>query len=84
MAPTPTQEAGLIAIFNAFVTAGYATQAELTSTFQQLRLEQQLRALQSQAANLRTQYAVDTSEYNDALAASQAAQAAKQSEIDAL
>ncbi len=84
MALTPTEEAGLRVIFNSFVAAGYTQPAQVTAMLTKLKLEQELRALQSQATNLRADFAGDTAAFNDALTALQAAQAAKQAEIDAL
>ncbi|MCB0245750.1 MAG: hypothetical protein KDI12_20220 [Anaerolineae bacterium] len=84
MAFTPTEEAGLRVIFNSFVAANYTTPQQVTAMLTRLKLEQELRALESQENNLRAAYAGDTAEFNDALTALNAAQAAKQAEIDAL
>jgi hypothetical protein len=84
MAFTPTEEAGLKAILTAFTAGGFTTQAQLTAAMTRLKLEQDLRKLESQETNLRNQFSAGTSTYNDALVAVQAAQAAKQAEIDAL
>jgi hypothetical protein len=84
MAFTSTEEAGLKAILTAFATGGFTTQAQLTYAMTRLKLEQDLRKLESQETNLRNQYEAGTSTFNDALVAVQAAQAAKQAEIDAL
>ena len=84
MALTSTQEAVAIAVGNAFVAAGFTTEALATSMLKRLKLEQDLRKLQSVETNLRATFAGSTSQFNDALVVNQAAQAVKQAEIDAL
>ena len=84
MALTTQQEAVAIAIGNAFIAAGFTTEAAATAMLKRLKLEQDLRKLQSVETGLRNQYAAGTTTYNDALAANQALQNAKQQEIDAL
>jgi hypothetical protein len=84
MALTPTQEAVAIAVGNAFVAAGFTSEALATAMLKRLKLEQDKRKLESQQSNLRATYAVDTTQFNDALVALQAQMAAKQVEIDKL
>ncbi len=84
MAFTPTEEAGLRIIFNSFVAAGYTAQEQVTAMLARLKLEQELRALQSQATNMLTTETAQNSAYAAEWVAMQALIAQKQAEIDAL
>lgn len=84
MALTPTQESVAIAIGNAFIAAGFTTEAAATAMLKRLKLEQDLRKLQTAETGLRNQYGTATTQYSDALAANQALQNAKVDEINAL
>jgi hypothetical protein len=84
MALTTQQEQVAIAVGNAFVAAGFTTEASATAMLKRLKLEQDKRKLESAATLLRSQYATDTSQFNTALEQNQAAQAQIQATIDAL
>ena len=63
----------------------FDSDAQLFQTFlARAKLEAELDQLASTERMIRTDFAEDTDEFNDALAANQQAQAEKQSEIDAL
>ncbi len=84
MAFTPAEEAGLRAILGAFIAAGYTTQEQATAMLARLKLEQELRALQSQATNMAATEDAQNQAYVQAFEAMLAQIAAKQAEIDAL
>ena len=84
MAFTPQEEAVLRIMLNSSLAAGFQDESTYTAFLTRGRLEQELAELESEERNLRAGFAMDTGEFNDALAANQAAQAAKQDEIDAL
>jgi hypothetical protein len=84
MALTTQQEQVAIAVGNAFVAAGFTTEASATAMLKRLKLEQDKRKLESAATLLRSQFATGTSQFNTALEQNQAAQAQIQATIDAL
>ena len=84
MALTPQEETVVRIIINSTIEAGFSDQPAYQAFLTRGRLEQELAELESEERNLRAGFAMDTGEFNDALAANQAAQAAKQDEIDAL
>ena len=49
-----------MSFFNSFVAANYTTPQQVTTMLTRLKLEQELRALESQETNLRAAYAGDT------------------------
>ena len=77
-------EQQISAVVDAVITAFDADPALWAAFLERSKLETQLAALESAERNLRAAFTTDTGEYNDALAAQQAAQAAVQAEIDAL
>jgi len=79
--PTQVQ---IDAVVDAVITAFDADPALWSAFLNRAKLETELAELESTQRNLGAEYATETQAYNDALAANQALQAAKQAEIDAL
>jgi hypothetical protein len=84
MAFTPTEEAGLKIIFNSFVAAGYSNQVQVEGMLRRLKLEQELRTLQSQATLMAATEDAQNQTYVQAWTLKQAEIQTKQAEIDAL
>ena len=84
MAFTPTEEAGLRIIFNSFIAAGYNSAEQVEGMLHRLRLEQELRALESQRTNMQASEDVQNQAFSEAMISNQAEITAKQAEIDAL
>ena len=78
------EENYLRAIMNSFTAAGYESEEQITAMLARLKLEQDLRALESELRNLQAAEVVEQAAYEASLAANATARAAKQAEIDAL